>query len=322
MDKDELSRLIHESLEQLGWQANSDELANRVKRLDIGLPLEDEFSIICGWLGRCNLVHKLDQKQHPASSSDSIQVPDLLLNLNLPDGTNKTVLIEVKSSNKNVMSFKPDYLAKLKAYGEMLGLPVLIAWKKMGLWCLVSIDEFKQATTNLNLSFTEAMTRSHMGSLLGDFAYSLWKDAGVHLRFDKEELLETTNIEDGVQENWQMRISDVYFKNGKGERVTGLSPLAQQVFHSWDLQEVEEHHDSHILVSYVSDTTNTSVFAHTALTRLLEFHNPDVRWRELLGNAEALKSIDNFRAGILENLDAKIVHHVIDYMPKEGTVEF
>lgn len=322
MEKDELSRLIHESLEQIGWQADADSLADRVKRLDIGLPLEDEFSIICGWLGRCTLVHKLDQKQHPANSSDRFQVPDLLANFTLPDGTEKTVLIEVKSSRKNVMSFRPDYVARLKAYGEMLGLPVLVAWKKLGLWTLVSIDEFKLAKKNLNLQFTDAVTRSHMGSLLGDFSYSLWKGAGFHLRFDKEELVEAITGKEQVTEEWKIKITDVFFTNGEDERVDGLSPLAQQVFHTWGLREVEEHHETHFFMSYVNrDDIGTGIFAHSALTKLLAFHKEDVRWRELLGDAEALNNIDNFRAGIVENLHAKIVHHIFDYAPKEGTVD-
>nr|MBF4317138.1 hypothetical protein [Vibrio anguillarum] len=54
----DLERLIHESLEQLGWSADAKSIAERVHRLNIGLPLEDEFSIICGWLGQCSLVHK------------------------------------------------------------------------------------------------------------------------------------------------------------------------------------------------------------------------------------------------------------------------
>ena len=79
----DLERLIHESLEQLGWTADAKSIAERVHRLNIGLPLEDEFSIICGWLGRCNLIHKLDQQQYPATSKDAFQVPDLLANFNV-----------------------------------------------------------------------------------------------------------------------------------------------------------------------------------------------------------------------------------------------
>ena len=93
----DLERLVHESLEQLGWTADARSIAERVHRLNIGLPLEDEFSIICGWLGQCSLVHKLDQQQYPSSSKDTFQVPDLLANFNVRGAGDISVLIEVKS---------------------------------------------------------------------------------------------------------------------------------------------------------------------------------------------------------------------------------
>ncbi len=285
--------------------------------------MEDEFSIVCGWLGRCDLVHKLDQKQHPAISNATFQVPDLLASFTLPNGEKKTILIEVKSCAKNVMSFKPDYISKLKSYGSLLNLPVMVAWKKFGLWSLVSLDEFKLATKNYNLSFTDALSCSHMGSLLGDFNYSLWKGAGIHLRLDKERLVDSPVGADEVMESWQMRITEVDFFNGLGEKVENLSPLAQQVFHTWELEPHEVHHNTHIDLNYFNNSTDVGMFAHAALSKLLAFHNTEenIRWRNLLGDSRALRNIENFRAGIQENLEAKIVHHVFDYLPRKGSVE-
>lgn len=40
------SRVLHEALEQCGWE-NPEEVIQRVKRLDLGLPAEDEFAVIC-----------------------------------------------------------------------------------------------------------------------------------------------------------------------------------------------------------------------------------------------------------------------------------
>lgn len=47
---DDLERLIHETLEEIGWDADPRQIADRVRRLDIGLPVEDEFAVLCGWL--------------------------------------------------------------------------------------------------------------------------------------------------------------------------------------------------------------------------------------------------------------------------------
>lgn len=45
-------RLIQDALAELGWNADPSRVANHVRRLNIGLPAEDEFSMICAWLGR------------------------------------------------------------------------------------------------------------------------------------------------------------------------------------------------------------------------------------------------------------------------------
>lgn len=169
----DLERLVHESLEQLGWKADAKHVADRVKRLNIGLPLEDEFSVICGWLGQCNLIHKLDQQQYPVTSKEYYQVPDLMANFTVKDGQGFTVLIEVKSSEKNVLSLTPEYLDRIKHYGDLLGLPTLIAWRKLGIWALVSIEEFTKAEKNYNLNFNDAMKSNLMSKLAGDFCYTL-----------------------------------------------------------------------------------------------------------------------------------------------------
>lgn len=312
----DLERLIHESLEQLGWSADITSIADRVHRLNIGLPLEDEFSIICGWLGQCNLVHKLDQQQYPTTSKDIFQVPDLLANFNVRGAGNTSVLIEVKSCERNVLSFRPDYVSKLRAYGQLLGLPVLIAWRKYGIWSLVDLDVFSKATKNYNLNFNDAMRNSLMSKILGDFSYTPQVNSGVHISFKKEKIIETIETDGGQQENWHTVIDDVYFTNGESEQLKDLSPVAQQLFRSWDLTTTESHSDSHVVMHNTIDE-ESGMFAHMALTRLLSFHSreDDVHWRRHLQNDAAISSISGFRSGIEENLKAGIIKYIFDIEP-------
>jgi len=312
----DLERLIHESLEQLGWTADAASIADRVLRLNIGLPLEDEFAIISGWLGQCELIHKLDQQQFPATSRDFYQVPDLLANFNVRGSGNTTVLIEVKSCQKNVLSFRPDYISKLRYYGKLLGLPVLIAWKRHGIWSLVHLDIFSKANKNFNLNFNDAMRNSLMGKVLGDFSYTPRVNSGVHVSFKKEKMIETIEADEGIQENWDAVIDDVYFTSGDCEKLRNLSPIAQQVFHSWDLIATESHSDSHVVMHYTIDE-ESGMFAHMALTRLLSFHGrgDQVHWRRHLQHGAAISSILNYRRGIEENLKAGIVKYIFDIEP-------
>lgn len=312
----DLERLIHESLEQLGWDADAKSIADRVQRLNIGLPLEDEFSIICGWLGQCDLVHKLDQQQYPTTSKNTFQVPDLLANFNVRGASNTTVLIEVKSCEKNVLSLRPDYVSKLKAYGKLLGLPVLIAWRKYGIWSLVDLEVFSKVKKNFNLNFNDAIKNSLMSKFLGDFSYTPQVNSGVHISFKKEKLIDSIETKDGLQENWHLVIDDVYFTNGEREQIRDLSPIAQQLFHSWDLSTTETHSDSHILMHNTIDE-ESGMFAHMALTRLLSFHGQEdeVHWRSHLRHDTAISSVSNFRSGIEENLKADIIKYIFDIEP-------
>lgn len=70
MITDDSDRLIQEVLSDLGWDEDPKKVADKVKRLDQGLPAEDEFTAICSWLGKAHLLHKLDQHQAPSSSRD------------------------------------------------------------------------------------------------------------------------------------------------------------------------------------------------------------------------------------------------------------
>jgi len=111
----DLEQLIHEAPSQLGWEADAAQVAARLWRLNKGLPREDEFSVVCGWLGKCELIHKLDQKQTPKESAQKYQVPDLLSVFRVEE-RRVPVLVEVKSSKDNVLLFRPDYVDKLCAY--------------------------------------------------------------------------------------------------------------------------------------------------------------------------------------------------------------
>ncbi len=189
IDNDVSARLIHEAIQQLGWSTDPASLVDRVKRLNLGLPAEDEFAFQLSWLGRCSLVHKLNQKQFPPLSRDSYQVPDLFACFKTSAGL-KSVLIEIKVSNKKKLSWKLDYINKLKNYSSLLGLPVLIAWKFHRIWSLVDIDCFVEARTNYHLSFETAMKHNLMSFLTGDFVYIMKPNVGLHFTLKKERLVE------------------------------------------------------------------------------------------------------------------------------------
>lgn len=310
------ARLIQDVLAELGWSADALAVAESVRRLDIGLPVEDEFSVVCAWLGRCKLLHKLDQQQLPVASRQEFQVPDLLAKFSTQ--TSKLpVLIEVKSNRKKLLSFKPDYMQRLQNYADLVGMPLLIAWKFHSLWMLFEARHMKVADKNFNITMEAAMQENLLGALVGDVAYKIGAGAGIHLRFRKDKLIEKDETEDGCTEQWMMTIDDVAFSDYEGNRRNDLDGDVQSLFCTWDLEEQEEHNDSHIHLHFVAGNEGMQ-FAHTALVQLLNWespHNDGPHWRGLLRKEQVTANVVNFSAALKSASRQKVVLCVIHAQP-------
>lgn len=310
-------RLIQDVIAELGWSADATTVAEKVRRLDIGLPCEDEFSVICAWLGKCQLLHKLDQLQVPISSREEFQVPDLLA-LFSTQCIKSPVLIEIKSKNDDKLSFTADYLRKLKNYADLLKLPLLIAWKFHGVWMLFEAKHLKLAKKNFNISLNDGMVENLLGVLAGDVAYKIGAGAGLHLRFRKDKLIEREDSGDSATENWLTTIDDVAFTDYNGVRRTDLGGEVQSLFTAWDLEKHEEDTGSHFHLSFVAGQEGIQ-FAHTALVHLLNWESAYERqphWRALLRREQVTANITNFTAALYTALDQKVVSHIFHQLPQ------
>lgn len=310
------ARLIQDVLAELGWSADVAAVAEGVRRLDIGLPVEDEFSVVCAWLGKCQILHKLDQLQVPIVSRQEFQVPDLLAKFSTQ--TSKLpVLVEVKSKKEKLLSFKPDYLLRLQNYADLLGMPLLIAWKFHSLWTLFEARHMKMADRNFNITMETAMRENLLGALAGDVAYKIGAGAGVHLRFRKDKLVEKEETADGYTEHWMMTIDAVTFTDYQGNQRENLDDEVQSLFSTWNLEEQEEHSDSHIHLRFVAGKEGMQ-FAHTALVHLLNWESPQddrPHWRGLLRKEQVTANVANFSVALESAFREKIVSHVFHVQP-------
>ena len=186
---DPSARLLSEAISDLGWRANPKAIADRVRQLQQGLPAEDEFALLLSWLGKCSVVHRLDQAQAPPESKDTYRVPDLLAIFHYK-GRQIPVLVEVKTNEKQRLSWRPDYYQGLSSYAKCLGLPLLIAckWTKFSFWTLCDLSVFDRPETNYRMTFETAMRYSLMSELAGDFSYVFQPGVGLHFRFEKLEV--------------------------------------------------------------------------------------------------------------------------------------
>ncbi|MFK2876396.1 hypothetical protein [Rhodanobacter hydrolyticus] len=314
-------RLIHQAIAELGWGADPEAVAKLVKRLERGLPAEDEFSVICSWLGKCQLLHKLDQQQVPATSRQIFQVPDLLARFTT-QVNDRPVLIEVKSKNERVLSFRPDYLDRLSNYATLVGMPLLIAWKFQGVWTLFEAKHLKKARTNFNISLQEALRQNLLGALVGDVAYNIGKGAGVHFRIRKKKLLSISEVDGEHVENWEMMMEEVKITDFNGNQRTDLTGEVKSLFFAWDLEARQEHVEPDIWVHFVAENEGMQ-FAHMALVRLLQWESsnearPD--WRSLLVKKQVTRSIADFSAVLEKAMEQHVVYYIFRVRPHEMPV--
>jgi len=300
----------------MGYDADAAAVAEQVRRLDIGLPIEDEFSVLCAWLGKCQILHKLDQHQVPIGSKQRFQVPDLLAKFSTQ--TNKSpVLIEVKSKKDKLLSFKPEYMGRLQNYADLVGMPLLVAWKFHSVWMLFEARHMKKASKNFNITLATAMRENLLGILAGDVAYKIGAGAGIHIRFRKDSLLGSKKISNGHTEQWAMTIDDVSFTDRNGVSRTDLGSAVQSLFATWSLEEKEKHTDSHIYLHFVAGTEGIQ-FAHSALVYLLNWESPhDNRphWRGLLRREQVTVNVASFSAALDEAFRQEVVSHIFYLQP-------
>ncbi|MEA3052161.1 MAG: hypothetical protein QOG72_1064 [Sphingomonadales bacterium] len=307
-------RLIYEVLSELGRDADAAAVAEKVRRLERGLPAEDEFTAVCAWLGKTELIHKLDQQQSPPSSTDRFQVPDLLARF----VARGPFLIEVKSKKASKLSFTPAYVGRLRAYADLLGLPLLIAWKFHGLWTLFDVRHLQKARKNFNITFNEAIKENLLGVLAGDLAYKIAPGAGMSFRFRKEKLLDTSRKENTTSENWLMRVDKVGFTIAGGEACDTLSPEVKTLFATWDLEEHQTHTDEHVEMAFRAGSEGM-MFGHMALVHLLNWTQPPgepINWRRAIRRDRVVASMTNFAAALDAGLAQKVVHLILHQQPQ------
>ena len=317
---DPAARVVFEALEQIGWSVENPKLlSERIKRLELGIPAEDEFAFLISWMGKCELVHKLDQEQSPPESKTNYRVPDLIAIFRhrkrlIP------ALIEVKTSVAEKLSWRPDYLVGLKLYAAKLNLPLLVAWKwnRFGLWTLFEVKHFSKARKNYTVNSELALKENLMSLLAGDFAVELYKGVGFHRILRKEKELESTNMKRPDTTTWQARVEDAFFTNNKGERINSLGPGLWAIFlcsHHEDRSEVIN--ETKIIQSFVIEEESIQ-FAHRMLPILLQFkagRNNLLRWRNIRCNYSVPVPFQTLRKAASGANSTNIVRNVITIAP-------
>lgn len=215
-----------------------------------GIPEERQFMALVTWLGKCKLIHSLEQHQYPKHSKETYQVPDFFAIFS-HNGHDLPVLIEVKKTQEFKIKKSASYIKKLKRYADLLNLPLLIAWKVtdfgLGYWNLLDVDSITSSDKPLNIDFTTAQDNI-LGLLAGDFALTIKRNVGFYFQTelignkkDQQKMREKNNFFGKM--SFQIKDGD---KNelSSSELSPGLSAIMDCVPHlaEYSTSESESNH--------------------------------------------------------------------------------
>jgi Holliday junction resolvase len=252
-------------------------------------------------------VHKLDQFEYPPGAWKQYRIPDLLAVFDV-DGVPVPALIEVKASSRNVLSFKPEYLLALQAYADLVGLPLLFAWKHHTFWVLFEARHLRTARKNRNIGFKDAFRETLLGLLAGDFSFSFRAGVGLHLNIRKLKMKEN---------GFEGRIEDCYILGPEGTKSYGEGGL-WLLFTCLDQESLLKETDTHALQSFIVQADSPAEFAHRGLVTLLQtFHQPQgsIAWRQVLIKGLVPHLAFSPQQAVQNALEAGFIRHLIRIRP-------
>jgi len=316
-DTESLLRNVIDTI-QLADANDPEAVLRRLEHLQRALAPENEFSLMLSWLGRCRLLHKLGQEQLPLDSIDEYRVPDLLAAFEY-EGRVVPVLIEVKTTtvpravealNRATLSLKPHYLR----YGELLGLPVLVAWRLAGMWTLFDPRVARLAEKNYKIDFLTAMKENLLGELAGDFSYRL--EPGTKLRMCIKKVTKPdpkTGLYDGV-------IHDAHFVNPRGERIPDV-PHLLSLFMFWENELEQSDSGDNVIREYVVPDIERLEFASRTLSHIVHslagLSKKAVNWRGIIHDSGHLAhNSSRLRALIDEGVKHGVIGRIFHQRPQ------
>lgn len=312
--------VIYQILKKLGSSANPDLIIRKIRQHELGLPAEDEFMMILSWLGKCQLVHKIDQLQLPPSSVSSYKIPDLFAVFNYSDKQIKT-LIEVKATETHRLVWRDDYFKSKQKYADLLGIPLLIAWKlkKMDVWFLFDSRLLSKKMKNYKIDFELAAKNNLMGILAGDFIVILRKGVGLNFKFRKIRKEKTEQTSDGQTETWLMRIEDAFFTNGEGQKMTTFGAGLWALFIASPIEEKQSFSDDYVNQSWVLRQDDSMQWAHKILSIMFEFRQrpeKQIDWQAIIRDYKIPIEFQKVRQAANEGIKLKVVQLILDQQPQ------
>jgi len=230
-DVHQVAQLFH----QLHHTASPDALSKEAERILGATAPEDEFMAIATWGGRCSLIHKLLPDKYPPRADKIYKIPDLFAVFEY-EGRSIPTLIEIKSTYTperpgplRVAKLSPSYRQRLRNYGKLLGLPVLVAQqiRPVGIWLMVDLE-----TIGINGRSTINPRHDLSGLLLGTFHLAFRAGTKFIFRIEKQHIISENEFRGIVRE--------AHFETADGRQITHTHSPMMLLFGLGDPIEKEE----------------------------------------------------------------------------------
>jgi hypothetical protein len=198
-DWTEASHAVVKAGEAVDWDFTDPAgFIKRVQSIEYGLSAETECAALLSWLGRCSLVHRLDQDYFSSQPGEDWSIPDLFTVFEHA-GASCPVLIEVKTRKQERLAVRSSELDSMRRYAALHSLPLLFAWKprRLGFWLLVDPVHFVEQEGKSVLELGPALKNNLLSAVAGDFL--VVPKAGAGLFFESQIVKKTRTRRSGFE---------------------------------------------------------------------------------------------------------------------------
>ena len=118
-------------------------------------------------------------------------MPDFLVVVKR-QGKDVPFLVEIKTNSNNKLVWSQAYMASMRDFASLLKLPLLVAWKRRGLWVLTDSARFIKKVKSYHLTFDDAMKNSLMSELFGNFWVQFSEGFRLEVKMRIEDEIDAT----------------------------------------------------------------------------------------------------------------------------------
>jgi hypothetical protein len=294
-------------------QIDPEKIGERLRGIHKGWSAEHEFAAIASWLGNPRLIVNADEV---LVTDGHFRVPDFFV---VARRANRDIpfLVEVKNESEDVIVWSESYLSSLRRFAQLLNVPLLIAWKRYGMWALVDSDHFTKKVTAYHLTFDCAVKNNLMTALFGNVFITIKE----HFRYEIVlKLLDpkdaaATVLDDG---DHKAQITDAALYTYKGrvpkELYLDLFPLFLAKATDESTTERDGEYLKHIFTTDPEDMFSASDLLFSNLS-FAQGPGEEINWVAALRKGLAAPKID-LPAVLRRGIDAGAIQYVLEQQPE------